>query len=134
MPAEIECRDVSAGYQAAPGAPAAVLRGVSFSVENAGRLVIIGESGSGKSTLLRLLNRFQDPLAGTVTFRGAPLATYDPLALRRRVALVMQTPVVFQGTVRENLIVRPKNAPAPAPIPRPPPAPTDEWTPGPRVG
>jgi putative ABC transport system ATP-binding protein len=113
VPAEIECRDVSAGYRAVSGAPLAVLRDVSFSVGHAGRLVIIGRSGSGKSTLLRLLNRFEDPLSGTVSFRGSPLATYDPLTLRRRVALVMQTPVVFEGTVRENLALRPKNTPPP---------------------
>jgi len=75
--------------------------------------VVIGRSGSGKSTLLRLLNRFDDPISGDIHLRGERLADLDPLAVRRRVALVMQTPVVFEGTVRENLLVRPKNAPAP---------------------
>lgn len=112
-PAEIECRDVSAGYRAASGAVSTVLRGVSFAVEPSGRLVVIGRSGSGKSTLLRLLNRFDEPLSGSLSFRGSPLASYDPLTLRRRVAFVMQTPVVFEGTVRDNLLVRPKHTAAP---------------------
>jgi len=110
---ELACRNVSAGYRSRSGEVRTVVTGVSFSVALASRLVVIGRSGSGKSTLLRLLNRFDEPLAGEVSFRGASLATYDPLVLRRRVALVMQTPVVFGGTVRENLQVRPKHAPLP---------------------
>jgi putative ABC transport system ATP-binding protein len=109
----LACRDVSAGYRSRSGEVRTVVTSVSFSVAQASRLVLIGRSGSGKSTLLRLLNRFDDPLSGDVSFRGASLATYDPLVLRRRVALVMQTPVVFGGTVRENLQVRPKHAPLP---------------------
>jgi putative ABC transport system ATP-binding protein len=111
--AEIVCRNVSAGYRSRSGEVRTVVTGVSFDLPRASRLVVIGRSGSGKSTLLRLLNRFDEPLSGEISFRGAPLSAYDPLALRRRIALVMQTPVVFDGTVRENLLVRPKHAPPP---------------------
>lgn len=110
---ELSCRQVSAGYRNRSGEVRTVVANVSFTVASASRLVVIGRSGSGKSTLLRLLNRFDEPLSGEISFRGVPLRSYDPLALRRRVALVMQTPVVFAGTVRENLQVRPKNAPLP---------------------
>jgi putative ABC transport system ATP-binding protein len=68
---------------------------------------ITGPSGSGKSALLRLLNRFEDPIQGEIRFRGAPVQSYDPLELRRRIALVLQQPVMFHGTVRENLLRRP---------------------------
>src|SRR5262249_23191963 len=108
---EIACRGVSAGHRSRSGDVRTVLAGVTFEVARAARLLVIGRSGSGKSPLLRLLNRFDEPLAGEITCRGAPVSSYDPLALRRRVALVMQTPVVFDGTVRENLHVRPKHAP-----------------------
>jgi putative ABC transport system ATP-binding protein len=110
---ELSCRDVSAGYRNRAGEVRTVVTSVSFTVASASRLVVIGRSGSGKSTLLRLLNRFDEPLSGEVSFRGAALRSYDPLALRRRIALVMQTPIVFAGTVRENLQVRPKHAPLP---------------------
>jgi putative ABC transport system ATP-binding protein len=110
---ELSCREVSAGYRNRSGEVRTVVTGLSFTVASASRLVVIGRSGSGKSTLLRLLNRFDEPLSGEVSFRGAPLRSYDPLALRRRIALVMQTPVVFAGTVRENLHVRPRHAPLP---------------------
>jgi len=110
---EIECRGVSAGFRTHSGAPATVFRELSFSVPRSGRLVVIGRSGSGKTTLLRLLNRFDDPLSGEIRFRGEPIASLDPLILRRRVALVMQTPVTFEGSVRDNLCVRPRRAPRP---------------------
>jgi putative ABC transport system ATP-binding protein len=107
----LECRDVAAGYGSGGAAP--VLSGVSFAVARGGRLVVLGRSGSGKSTLLRLLNRLVEPLAGAIWVEGRPLGEHDPLALRRRVALVGQTPVVFEGTVRDNLSTRPRHAAAP---------------------
>jgi putative ABC transport system ATP-binding protein len=69
----------------------------------AGSTAIVGPSGSGKSTLLRLLNRLADPDRGSVSYRGRPLIEYDPLRLRREVALVPQLPALLEGTVRGNL-------------------------------
>jgi putative ABC transport system ATP-binding protein len=66
---------------------------------------LVGPSGSGKSTLLRLCNRLVMPDAGLVLFHGDPVATLDPLRLRRRVGMVFQRPTPFAGTVRENLQV-----------------------------
>jgi len=64
---------------------------------------IIGPSGSGKSTLLRLCNRLEAPTSGTVRYVGEDLARMDPVALRRRVAMVFQQPVALDGTVADNL-------------------------------
>ncbi len=108
----LECRDVAAGYGSAR-AEGQVLSGVSFGVPRGGRLVVLGRSGSGKSTLLRLLNRLVEPVAGTILLEGRELAAHDPLALRRKVALVGQTPVAFEGTVRDNLLTRTRATPAP---------------------
>jgi len=69
----------------------------------AGATAIVGPSGAGKSTLLRLLNRLADPDAGTIAYRGRPLAEYEPLALRREVSLVPQLPALLEGTVKSNL-------------------------------
>ncbi len=68
-----------------------------------GATAIVGPSGAGKSTLLRLLNRLADPDRGAIGYRGRPLSEYEPLALRREVALVPQLPALLPGTVESNL-------------------------------
>lgn len=67
--------------------------------------VVVGPSGAGKSTLLRCCNRLEVPSAGRVRFRGVDLDDLDPPTLRRRVGMLFQRPVVFGGTVRDNLEV-----------------------------
>lgn len=66
---------------------------------------IVGPSGAGKSSLLRLCNRLEVADGGTVRFHGDDVQTLDPIALRRRVGMVFQTPTPFAGTVRDNLDV-----------------------------
>ena len=103
---------LSLTYPGHPGHGAvSILNDVSFGLERGSALTLVGPSGSGKSTLLRCLNRLVEPTAGTVTFDGRDIRSFDPRELRRRVALVMQTPVLFEGTVRDNLRVRPATAP-----------------------
>ena len=67
--------------------------------------VLVGPSGGGKTSLLRLLNRLDDPVRGDILFDGSPIVGYAVTELRRRVALVFQTPVMFPGTVSDNLAV-----------------------------
>ena len=103
---------LSLAYPGSRGQPATpVLNDVSFAVGRGQSLTLVGPSGSGKSTLLRCLNRLAEPTSGTLRFDGADARSFDPRELRRRVALVMQTPVLFEGTVRDNLRVRPADAP-----------------------
>jgi len=68
-----------------------------------GATAIVGPSGAGKSTLLRLLNRLAEPDRGEIAYRGQPLSSYKPLALRREVGLVPQLPALLEGTVESNL-------------------------------
>ena len=68
-----------------------------------GATAIVGPSGAGKSTLLRLLNRLAAPDRGEISYRGRSLDSYEPLALRREVALVPQLPALLEGTVESNL-------------------------------
>ncbi len=79
-----------------------VLDGFSTSIP-VGATALVGPSGSGKSTVLRLLDRLADPDSGTVRYRGRDVATLDPLALRREVALVPQLPALLPGTVAANI-------------------------------
>ena len=67
--------------------------------------VLCGPSGGGKTSFLRLLNRLDDPVRGDILFDGRPIAEYMVTTLRRRVAFVFQTPVMFSGTVSDNLAV-----------------------------
>jgi len=65
--------------------------------------VLCGPSGGGKTSLLRLLNRLDDPVRGDILLDGRPIVQYAVTELRHRVALVFQTPVMFPGTVSDNL-------------------------------
>ncbi|MBT2659624.1 ATP-binding cassette domain-containing protein [Bacillus sp. ISL-45] len=64
---------------------------------------IIGPSGSGKSTLLRLLNNLSSPDHGEILFKNKSISTMDPLQLRRSVVMVAQAPVIFEGSMEDNL-------------------------------
>jgi len=64
---------------------------------------IVGESGSGKTTLLKLFNHLINFEQGQINYRGEDLKKLDAIALRREVILVPQNPVIFPGTVRDNL-------------------------------
>ncbi len=78
---------------------------VSFEVPDRGVSAIAGPSGAGKSSLLRCCNRLEAPRSGIVRYHGEDAAARDPLAHRREVAMVFQRPVLFAGTVTDNLRV-----------------------------
>ena len=81
---------------------------ISFGVERAEVLAVLGPSGSGKSSLLRLLNRLDEPTGGTVLLEGADYRSLAPRELRRRVGMMTQTPYLFPGSVAENLRFGPR--------------------------
>jgi ABC-type multidrug transport system fused ATPase/permease subunit len=79
------------------------VRNVRLTVEPGERVAVVGPSGCGKSTLLGLLLRFHDPRLGEVRLDGVPLRRLALADLRRQVGLVPQEPVVFRGTLAENI-------------------------------
>ena len=87
------------------GADRPRLDAVTLDVPGSGVTAIAGPSGAGKSTLLRCCNRLEAPSSGVVRYRGEDVAARDPLAHRREVGMVFQQPVVFPGTVADNLLV-----------------------------
>ena len=91
-----------------------VLDRVTATVCGPGVTVVAGPSGAGKSTLLRLCNRLEVPTSGVVWFDGDDIAALDPIRLRRRVGMVFQSPVLFGGTVADNLRVAAPRAGDPA--------------------
>lgn len=82
----------------------AILSDIAVSFEGGGAYSILGPSGTGKTTLLRLLNRLEEPTSGSLWYHETPYVDLSPIALRRRVAMVFQVPIVFSGTVRDNLL------------------------------
>jgi tungstate transport system ATP-binding protein len=81
-----------------------VLKGVSARIERGEVFTIIGPSGQGKSTLLRLINLLDKPTSGSILFEGVDIhQSRDQQAIRRKMAMVFQKPVVFSTTVYENI-------------------------------
>src|SRR6185295_14904037 len=68
-------------------------------------IALVGPSGAGKTSLIRLLNRLDDPVSGEISYRERPITEYPVPELRRKVGFVFQAPVMFHGTVRDNLDV-----------------------------
>jgi len=80
-----------------------VLEGVDFHVRAGEVVAIVGATGAGKTTLVSLVPRFYDPTAGRVLFDGIDVRDFQLKALRQQVAMVLQPPLVFPTTVRDNI-------------------------------
>jgi ATP-binding cassette, subfamily B, bacterial len=89
------------GFHYRPGMP--VLNGIDLAVPPGAKIAVVGPTGAGKSTLLGLLPRFYDPSSGTVEIDGIDLRQYSLKALRRQIALVLQPPLIFPLSVRDNI-------------------------------
>jgi ATP-binding cassette subfamily C protein LapB len=98
----IEFRNVSFRY---PGASTDALRNISFSIAAGERVGVVGRIGSGKTTLGRLLVRLYEPDEGQILIDGIDVRQYDPADLRRDVGFMVQEVQLFQGTLRQNLLV-----------------------------
>jgi ATP-binding cassette subfamily B protein len=80
-----------------------VLSDVTFSAASGERIAIVGPSGGGKSTLFHLLLRFDDPQSGKIAFDGVDIASADPYAVRKNIALVPQEPAIFAASIADNI-------------------------------
>ncbi|KAK6147954.1 hypothetical protein DH2020_018866 [Rehmannia glutinosa] len=80
-----------------------ILRKVNVDIPRGMIMGVIGPSGSGKSTFLRALNRLWEPASGCVLLDGVDICELDVLNLRRKVGMLFQLPVLFEGTVADNV-------------------------------
>ncbi len=97
----ISFRDVVFRYPARHGEKA--IDGISFDVERGETVALVGRSGAGKSTLFRLLLRFHEPEEGAITVDGVDIRRAGLDALRQRIALVPQEPVIFGTSIADNI-------------------------------
>jgi ATP-binding cassette, subfamily B, bacterial len=88
-------------FEYMPGHP--VLRGIDLEIAPGQKIAIVGPTGAGKSTLVSLIPRFADPLSGRVLLDGRDLRDYSLRELRAQIAMVLQPPLVFPVSLRENI-------------------------------
>ena len=96
---EIRLQNVSFGYE--PARP--VLRDVSLHIQSGQRVALVGRTGAGKSTLASLVLRFFDPQQGSVTIDGHDLREVTLHSLRKQATLMLQEPILFRGSVADNI-------------------------------
>ena len=86
-----------------PGRRTPALKSLDLRIQAGERLAVVGPSGAGKSTLLGLLLRFHDPESGAITLDGVDIRQLDLTQLRSTMGMVAQSPVLFSGSVADNL-------------------------------
>jgi ATP-binding cassette subfamily B protein/subfamily B ATP-binding cassette protein MsbA len=96
---EIAFEQVSFAYDTSRPA----LKNISFQVPPGRKIAIVGPTGAGKSTLVSLVPRFYDPQSGRVTINGIDIREFELKSLRRHIAMILQPPLVFPLTIRENI-------------------------------
>ncbi len=96
---DIELRDVVFHYE--PEKP--VIPKINLNIRRGETLALVGPTGGGKSTLVNLICRFYEPVEGQILLNGHDYTKYSLHAIQSRVGIVLQTPHLFSGTIRENI-------------------------------
>ncbi len=103
---DIQFKDVSFAYT--EGLPA--LSNISLHAKPGATIALVGTTGAGKSTLVNLLARFYEFTSGEILIDGKPIRAYTVRALREMIGMVTQESFLFNGTIRENLLMGKPNA------------------------
>lgn len=99
----IEFSDVHFRYPTRPMQP--VLRGINLKIEPGQYVALVGPSGCGKSTIVSLMERFYNPETGSILLDGGDISKLNLQDLRSRIGLVSQEPVLYSGTIKENILL-----------------------------
>ncbi|KAJ4353194.1 uncharacterized protein N0V89_004920 [Didymosphaeria variabile] len=103
---DVEFHDVHFEY---PVRSQLALRGLDIHIKSGQYAALVGASGSGKSTAISLLERFYDPRSGAIYLDGIDVSTLNVAAYRQHFALVAQEPTLYQGTIRDNIMMGTKD-------------------------
>lgn len=101
-PLHIQLEDVHLSFD---GGKRPALQGVSFELREGEQVALVGASGAGKTTTLSLLLGFLRPDSGQIRVNGMPLGDMTPDSWRRHIAWIGQHPVLFHGTIKENILL-----------------------------
>jgi ATP-binding cassette subfamily B (MDR/TAP) protein 1 len=104
----IELQDVQFAYPSRPDIM--VFKNFNLKVSAGTTVAMVGQSGSGKSTIIGLIERFYDPLQGSVMIDGRNIRNLHLQSLRQHIGLVSQEPTLFAGTIRDNIVYGKKDA------------------------
>jgi ABC-type multidrug transport system fused ATPase/permease subunit len=99
---KIELKDVHFKY---PTRNVSVFKGINITIEKGQFAALVGASGCGKTSIVSLLERFYDVQRGQILTNGTDIATLDVYEYRKQLSLVAQEPTLFQGTLRENILL-----------------------------
>ncbi|KAK5267560.1 hypothetical protein LTR96_006888 [Exophiala xenobiotica] len=100
--AKVEFKGVTFQY---PTRDTPIYRNLNISIQGGQFVAFVGPSGCGKTTVVSLLERFYEPLSGTITFNDQDVKDIELTSYRRALSLVAQEPKLFDGTIRENLVL-----------------------------
>ncbi|KAG1251230.1 hypothetical protein G6F68_012383 [Rhizopus microsporus] len=100
---EIEFKDVMFKYPTRPDVT--ILKKLNLKIRPGMTVAFVGPSGSGKSTSVQLIQRFYDPIEGSVFLDGRNLRDYNVAWLRNKIGVVSQEPVLFNMTIKQNLLM-----------------------------
>jgi len=99
MPFQLQLKDVCFAYENS----LPIIAGLSLDIKAGEKIAIVGENGVGKSTLVKLLLRLYDPLMGSISVNGSPIADYDIHKLRKQIGVAFQSPNIYALTLKENM-------------------------------
>jgi ABC-type multidrug transport system fused ATPase/permease subunit len=104
LPVEnIKFKNVSFGYQIFENKN--ILDNITFEIKGGSTVALVGPSGGGKSTLIKLLYKFYEPSNGEISINNTPIGSYNITSIRNAMSIVSQDIFIFDGTVRENLVL-----------------------------